>query len=216
MGLHGRRRSGPSVRKHGLPVVLHRDDDPSHCICPVDGSVQPAEASDQSLGEVSIPCRRGDSDGVFRSSRMIPYRSIERQWLARPPRSEHKAVSLIYDLIGYVFLVIAALIPIANPFSTAPVFITLTSSLSRQERHRTATLACTYMGLLLIVFLLAGAVILQFLGIGWQALRVGGGLIIAYMGFRMLFPADQSEEVGDTSKIAPPVPSPSFPSRCPC
>jgi hypothetical protein len=38
---------------------------------------------------------------------MIPYRSIERQWLARPPRSEHKAVSLIYDLIGYVFLVIA-------------------------------------------------------------------------------------------------------------
>jgi multiple antibiotic resistance protein len=59
------------------------------------------------------------------------------------------------------------------------------------------------MGLLLIVFLLAGAVILQFLGIGWQALRVGGGLIIAYMGFRMLFPADQSEEVGDTSKISP-------------
>lgn len=112
-------------------------------------------------------------------------------------------MSLIYDLIGYVFLVIAALIPIANPFSTAPVFITLTSSLSRQERHRTATLACTYMGLLLIVFLLAGAVILQFLGIGWQALRVGGGLIIAYMGFRMLFPADQSEEVGDTSKISP-------------
>ncbi len=84
MGLHGRRRSGPSVRKHGLPVVLHRDDDPSNCICPVDGSVQPAEASDQSLGEVSIPCRRGDSDGVFRSSRMIPYRLIERQWLARP------------------------------------------------------------------------------------------------------------------------------------
>jgi multiple antibiotic resistance protein len=112
-------------------------------------------------------------------------------------------VSLIYDLIGYVFLVIAALIPIANPFSTAPVFMTLTSSLSRQERNRTATLACTYMGLLLILFLVAGAVILQFFGIGSQALRVAGGLIIAYMGFRMLFPADQSEEVGDTSKITP-------------
>ena len=119
-------------------------------------------------------------------------------------------MSLIYDLIGYVLLVIAALIPIANPFSTAPVFITLTSSLSRQERHHTATLACTYMGLLLIVFLLAGAVILQFLGIGSQALRVGGGLIIAYMGFRMLFPADQSEEVGDTSKIACCDPSDSY------
>jgi hypothetical protein len=72
LGLHSRRRSGSSVRKHGLPVVLHRDDDPSHCIGPVEGSVQLAEASDQSLGEVSIPCRRGDRDGVFRSSRMIP------------------------------------------------------------------------------------------------------------------------------------------------
>jgi hypothetical protein len=36
LGLHGRRRSGSSVRGHGLPVVLHRDDDPSHCICPVE------------------------------------------------------------------------------------------------------------------------------------------------------------------------------------
>ena len=45
MGLHGRRRSGSSVRKHGLPVVLHRDDDPSHCICPVEGSVQRADVA---------------------------------------------------------------------------------------------------------------------------------------------------------------------------
>jgi len=112
-------------------------------------------------------------------------------------------MSLAYDLVGFVLLVVAALIPIANPFSTAPVFITLTSSLSQQERRRTATLACVYMGLLLTVFLLAGALILQFFGIGLQALRVAGGLIIAYMGFRMLFPANRADEAGDSSAIDP-------------
>jgi hypothetical protein len=82
-------------------------DEPSDVLLLQPPEIHSAEAFEQSPGELSIPCRRGDSDGVFRSSRMIPYRSIERQWLARPPRSEHKAVSLIYDLIGYVFLVIA-------------------------------------------------------------------------------------------------------------
>ena len=51
-------------------------------------------------------------------------------------------MTLAYELIGYVFFVVAALIPIANPFSTAPIFITLIADLSGQERRRTATLAC--------------------------------------------------------------------------
>lgn len=42
-------------------------------------------------------------------------------------------MSLAYELVGYVVLVIAALIPIANPFSTAPVFISLTSGLTQKE-----------------------------------------------------------------------------------
>lgn len=112
-------------------------------------------------------------------------------------------MSLTYELVGYVVLVIAALIPIANPFSTAPVFISLTSGLTQKERRRTATLACTYMWLVLTVFLLAGVLILQFFGIGLQALRVAGGLIIAYMGFRMLFPASAEQEVADAAAVDP-------------
>ena len=110
-------------------------------------------------------------------------------------------MSLTYQLIGYVFLVVAALIPIANPFSTAPIFVTLTAGLSQEERRHTAARACAYMALLLLAFLLTGALILQFFGISLQALRVAGGLIIAYIGFRMLFPVDPSEEAADSSAV---------------
>lgn len=112
-------------------------------------------------------------------------------------------LAVAQELIGYVFLVIAALIPIANPFSTAPVFIALTSTLDRQARRRTATLSCLYMGGLLLVFFLAGVLILQFFGISLQALRVAGGLIISYMGFRMLFPPEVSAATESSQAVNP-------------
>ena len=98
--------------------------------------------------------------------------------------------SLALELFGYVFTVVLGIVPIVNPFSTAPVFMAMTAHVSSSERHRTATLACLYMCGLLIVFLLVGSLILQFFGISLKSLRLAGGLIIAYMGFRMLFPPE--------------------------
>jgi hypothetical protein len=42
-------------------------DEPSDVLLLQPPEIHSAEAFDQSLGELSIPCRRGDSDGVFRS-----------------------------------------------------------------------------------------------------------------------------------------------------
>jgi len=110
---------------------------------------------------------------------------------------------LAYELISSVLLVISGLIPIANPFSTAPVFTTITAGFDQQTRYRTAKLACIYMAVVLIVFFFAGVLILQFFGISLQALRIAGGLIIAYMGFRMLFPTEGSTDKGETTPINP-------------
>ncbi len=99
-------------------------------------------------------------------------------------------MSVVLDLLSYVLVVVLGIVPIVNPFSTAPVFISMTAHVSSSERHRTATLACIYMAALLIVFLLLGTLILQFFGISMQSLRLAGGLVIAFMGFRMLFPAE--------------------------
>ncbi len=91
------------------------------------------------------------------------------------------------QLISYVLLVVASLVPIANPFSTAPLFVTLTAGADKQQRKHIALLCCVYMFGLLVLFLLLGSVVLNFFGISLPALRIAGGLIVATIGFRMVF-----------------------------
>ena len=78
---------------------------------------------------------------------------------------------------------VGALLPIANPFSTAPIFAAMTRGQKAESRDRQARLASVYMACILLVALVAGALILEFFGISLQALRVAGGLIIARIGF---------------------------------
>lgn len=100
-------------------------------------------------------------------------------------------MDFIYQLFGYIVLVIAALIPIANPFSTAPLFIGMTAELTAEQRKSIAFRSTFYMFAVLTVFLFLGALILNFFGISLSALRIAGGLIVATIGFNMLF--DKSE-----------------------
>ena len=85
-------------------------------------------------------------------------------------------------------LTVGALLPITNPFSTAPLFIALTSGFDNKERQRQALKGCIYAFWILVVFLLLGAAIIDFFRISIPGIRVAGGLIIAALGFRMLFP----------------------------
>lgn len=90
--------------------------------------------------------------------------------------------------LGLVAGTVGALLPIANPFSTAPVFAAITRGEKVESRNRQARMAAIYMACILLISLVAGAVILEFFGISLQALRVAGGLIIARIGFQMLSP----------------------------
>ena len=51
-------------------------------------------------------------------------------------------------LIGATF---GALLPIANPFSTAPIFVAITRNMSRAHRWRQARMAAIYMAAVLLV-----------------------------------------------------------------
>lgn len=111
---------------------------------------------------------------------------------------------------------IGALLPIANPFSTAPVFAALTRGYDRTSRLRQARLAAIYMACVLLVSLVAGALILEFFGISLPALRVAGGLIVARIGFSMLTPEperplprrDQDEAIGKEEIAFSPIAMP--------
>lgn len=88
-----------------------------------------------------------------------------------------------------------------NPFSTAPLFVSLTVGASAKARNREALFACIYAFAILATFLLVGAAITDFFGISVPGLRAAGGLIISVIGFRMLFPAPPADET--RSKAAP-------------
>jgi multiple antibiotic resistance protein len=94
-------------------------------------------------------------------------------------------IEIFWDTIA---LTIGALLPIMNPFSTAPLFVSLTSNASPKLRNKVALQACLYAFAILAVFLLLGAAIIDFFGISVPGLRVAGGVIISTIGFRMLFP----------------------------
>ena len=93
--------------------------------------------------------------------------------------------------VTLVGVTIGALLPIANPFSSAPVFVTITRKMSHVRRNQQARMAAIYMACILLVAFVAGALILKFFGISLPALRLAGGLIIARIGFKMLDPAPE-------------------------
>ena len=84
------------------------------------------------------------------------------------------------EILLYVLSTVGALIPIVNPFSTAPMLVSMTTSFTAAERLDVVRRACIYMFCILAAFLAAGGLIMQFLGISIPGLRIAGGLVIAY------------------------------------
>ena len=91
--------------------------------------------------------------------------------------------------IEAISLTCGALLPIMNPFSTAPLFVSLTAGADAATRRRQALLGSLYAFAIMATFLLAGSAIVDFFGISVPGIRIAGGLIIVTLGFRMLFPA---------------------------
>jgi multiple antibiotic resistance protein len=93
----------------------------------------------------------------------------------------------------------AALLPITNPFSTAPVFVTVTRGFSDARRNQQARLASIYMVCVLLGALFTGALVLEFFGISVPIMRVAGGLIIVRIGFGMVSP-EPEQQVSEENK----------------
>ncbi len=73
-----------------------------------------------------------------------------------------------------------------------------------RDRNRQAHKACLYAFIILAVFLLVGDVIIDFFGISLPSIRVAGGVVIAVIGRRMLFPVPEvpaADETPDTTSV---------------
>lgn len=85
-------------------------------------------------------------------------------------------------------LTVLTLLTMISPVSAAVQFLGIGKRLDPAERERQARKACIYAAGILVSFLLLGTLIMDVFGISIPGLRVAGGLVIAYIGFRMLFP----------------------------
>jgi multiple antibiotic resistance protein len=106
-------------------------------------------------------------------------------------------MDVMAEVISYVLSTMGALIPIVNPFSTAPLLVSLTTSSTTAERQDVVRRACLYMFCILAAFLVAGGLIMQFFGISIPGLRIAGGVVISLVGIRMLFPPPAPPRSGD-------------------
>ena len=95
-----------------------------------------------------------------------------------------------FEFISWVGVALITLVPIINPVSTAVLLLSIGSHLSTEERNRQILRACVYMIAILVTFLLLGHFVMIAFGISVPGIRIAGGLVIGFLGFRMLFPDD--------------------------
>jgi multiple antibiotic resistance protein len=106
---------------------------------------------------------------------------------------------MLEEILVLIGATIGTLLPIANPFSTAPVFATLSKRFSAKRRKQQARMAVINMSAVLLVTLFGGALILTFFGITVPVMRIAGGILIARIGLGMSNP-EPEENVSDDSK----------------
>ncbi|HEY4368276.1 MAG TPA: MarC family NAAT transporter [Steroidobacteraceae bacterium] len=104
------------------------------------------------------------------------------------------------EAFTYIFSTVGALLPIVNPLSAVGLVMTITADLDDRERSQQVRRACIYMFCILTTFLIAGGLIMNFFGISIPGLRITGGLIVSYLGFRMLFPEQQTISVQERAE----------------
>ncbi|WP_410499077.1 MarC family NAAT transporter [Chitinibacter sp. S2-10] len=105
--------------------------------------------------------------------------------------------NIFFEIFMTVLATISALLPIANPLMTVVILPGMAAHLSESERNAQVKRACIYMAGILVTFLLAGALIMDFFNISIPGLRISGGLIISYFGFDMLFAEPGANHASD-------------------
>jgi multiple antibiotic resistance protein len=102
-----------------------------------------------------------------------------------------------------MLLVIGALLPIVNPLGNAPIFLAMTSWGSTEIRQVLAWRIAVNAFTLLLLSIFIGSHILTFFGISLPIVQVGGGLLVAAAGWRLLDIREDELTTADTTAWSP-------------
>lgn len=90
---------------------------------------------------------------------------------------------------GYITLItlyFTSLFTILNPLGIMPIFMTMTATLDKDARRKTARKAVFVAFIILLAFAFSGQILFDFFGISVNSFRVAGGIIFFLVGFDML------------------------------
>jgi len=90
------------------------------------------------------------------------------------------------DLYTSALLIFTSFFTLINPLSSMPVFMTMTSNLSKKKRQQTAKKATIVALLTILAFAFSGQIMFDFFGISVNSFRIVGGVIFFAMGWDML------------------------------
>lgn len=93
---------------------------------------------------------------------------------------------MLEPLISSLASSFLSLFPIANPVGAIPLFYSLTASDTPGYRGRQARWTAINVVWILIVFLVAGRLILEFFGISLGVLKIAGGLLVSHTAWEMV------------------------------
>ncbi|WP_058910005.1 MarC family NAAT transporter [Entomohabitans teleogrylli] len=103
------------------------------------------------------------------------------------------------ELFKAIGLGLVVILPLANPLTTVALFLGLAGNMNSVERNQQSLMASIYVFAIMMVAWYAGQLVMSTFGISIPGLRIAGGLIVAFIGFRMLFPTQKAHESPEAS-----------------
>jgi len=107
----------------------------------------------------------------------------------------------IEGLYTYAILVFTSFFTLINPIGSMPVFLGMTSTLTEEQRKKTAWKAVVIAFLTLVMFAFSGQLMFSFFGISVNSFRIVGGIIFFIMGQDMLHARLGKMKFNDESEI---------------
>ncbi|UWX03953.1 MarC family NAAT transporter [Pseudoxanthomonas sp. NC8] len=104
------------------------------------------------------------------------------------------------DLFKAVGIGLVTLLPLANPLTTVALLMGLSRGMSEAERNRQAFKTACYTFAIMAVAYYLGQLVMNVFGISITGLRIAGGLIVTFIGFRMLFPQQRLDETPEVER----------------
>ena len=107
-------------------------------------------------------------------------------------------------LFQAVGLGLVLLLPLANPLTAIAVMLSLSGNMTKEQRDHQAFLAAIFVFLIMAIAFYAGQLVMNTFGISIPGLRIAGGLIVAFIGFGMLFPNTDNADDNNNAAIDDP------------